>query len=565
MVVMLLLISGSTLPATADEWVGHKDVLEDLSSQSLNAVFRMYSKNAWPPSSDKSIFLVMRSDGRTLTVVALSKPGMPPKRLALLLRHAATATILSKGNEQWLTSDKQTLAVRWVHLSHTWQTSSKINFPFGEFIDRIKSAGYRPKVMLSLPLTKRSLTKAAYVDSGFAVYDLSSATPRLRIALPVSVPNRTAICVFAAFILFLPLASVFGTVVAHAIWRWCPWKRSIRRRLFLGFGIVLPVLAAIISYASEFFYTRSPIFEPVRDLWLGGGMVGIINLGTIIPLSIGSVGILTVVSVQIYRELFRGDGTVGDVTIPDAEIRILRRITLNWVLIVVVVMPTVFLIGASSLSAIALSVPLLFLANSLIPIYLNYKSRVNLVIHENLTLRTKELAKVIQVRPANVKVADKVENLALYSELNAEAQNADTIIVTERLCNELTPDELDFVVAHELAHMKQKDTLTTRFRLLLVLPLLAIVQLTIINENRVFAAEVCAVLFVIATLSSISNRRERAADAEALQVTRNLSAAESVVIKLMQETESKRIQRERTGKVPRRIKLLRKAAQQIGL
>ena len=132
----------------------------------------------------------------------------------------------------------------------------------------------------------------------------------------------------------------------------------------------------------------------------------------------------------------------------------------------------------------------------------------------------------------------------------------------------MDPEEIDWILAHEIAHN------TYRRSLLIFVPilLLAAVTLSLYSGDMTMKIWTLAPIALLIILGSaifrVSRNRKLEADRIALEVTRNLLAAESALNHLAEASQNPELTRKGSTSNPnleKRIKSLRETAVRLGL
>ncbi|HEX5323567.1 MAG TPA: M48 family metalloprotease [Capsulimonadaceae bacterium] len=162
---------------------------------------------------------------------------------------------------------------------------------------------------------------------------------------------------------------------------------------------------------------------------------------------------------------------------------------------------------------------------------------------------------------------------------NAYALTRGRVVVSRKLVEEMSPDELDFILAHELAHIEGGHVSQTLVIMLisflfLMSPMLVISGHFTLPSNfalreAVLIVPFLGILIMFAGLSALRRRREYVADRKALGATRNLAAAESALVKIAQYSPMPFLHDSGDlmthPKLSKRITALRRFAGEIGL
>lgn len=153
---------------------------------------------------------------------------------------------------------------------------------------------------------------------------------------------------------------------------------------------------------------------------------------------------------------------------------------------------------------------------------------------EALTNRAQEIAASMGVKLSNVEIANPADGKKL---VNAGATLGGKIFVGRAIIDTFTPGEIDFVLAHELAHIKCRHVLKMIIGIILGVILMGTGTLAVYSiANPLFSYAlwfiVSGALLTIAHTGWVNRRRELAADRIALRTTRNLPSAISALQKL---------------------------------
>lgn len=173
----------------------------------------------------------------------------------------------------------------------------------------------------------------------------------------------------------------------------------------------------------------------------------------------------------------------------------------------------------------------------------------------------------------------KVNNSLSGQRVPGAATNAGGIIqVSARLKELLEPEEMEFILAHELAHHYKKHFLRQRVLLGFTFLLVALPFLRLTFNISPPANSLLEILFLVTPFVGfgllffgtqwLQREREHEADIQALSMTRNFPAAVNALTKLVKNSPLPHIHEVGTGSHPRmskRIALLRAVARNRGL
>jgi Zn-dependent protease with chaperone function len=193
---------------------------------------------------------------------------------------------------------------------------------------------------------------------------------------------------------------------------------------------------------------------------------------------------------------------------------------------------------------------------------------------EQMTARAQEVARQIGMTIDRVEVVELAYGKPM---MNAAALSGGRVIVGRALMEHFSPEEMDFILAHELIHLKRRHVAKALAGMLtgvfLVLTSAILIVFMALANIRLGGPALWTCMLGCALLLSgrtwISRRRELEADRMALCITRNLPAALSALRKLSISNPMK-IPEELEGYLTHpkdvyRVRSLREKARRLGL
>ena len=180
-------------------------------------------------------------------------------------------------------------------------------------------------------------------------------------------------------------------------------------------------------------------------------------------------------------------------------------------------------------------------------------------------------------RSIGAKISDLEIDVKSKDRIQVTRTTDNKITLSKRAAEELSNDEMDFVLAHEIGAIKTSRLKKThRFMILIgviaVSYLLWIVVANYSNEYQAYTTTMtfllCAIILLLITYFIIMNRDNRRADYLALKETRNLDAARSAVIKMDKNYQQEEIEGEGINfdiGLSKRLATLSRIAEQLGL
>lgn len=370
---------------------------------------------------------------------------------------------------------------------------------------------------------------------------------------PISVRlslESTTIWLAALFVAFVPIVAVVAFAIAIRVGKDNRIELSKRRRLYSKI-IMYSVFGSIALHAPfAFWMIMGPGLRSIGELWFGTTRVA----GIAVPFLLGPVALLFLalpLLTKVERKLFGAPSPQTPAPSVDPRISAIYSKEMKRTLLFLPISLAIFalFVFVPALSRFQfLGFLLAFVMPHLLPALTRSKLKREIleVVGNEADVKVKAIADGVSLQMGQEFKGIEVDHSPLGSQsINAAALPGSQLKVSRRAALELSEDELRFLIAHELAHIKMGHA--RRKFLILGLPVLVVLTVPIflmltrtINVATqgtfalgiLFFGMVGTFIHIFTTGRMLVRKYEYEADIAALTVTRNLPAAVSLLEKL---------------------------------
>ena len=548
--------------------------------------------------SDKDVWVSITSGAATSEIIMLARNSVVPMKAAEALEAAIQATPMAGSRIRY--SQNYDFTGAWVVFSkrRMFQQGSTLTTPVGKVIDGIRKAGFTPHVLLRMPKWTNcdSLGTASFGTKNFWWYNESSAPEALTITTDYQFPGNF-ISYAITYIVFIPLIMLISLLAGILTAKNDRIPIGKRRYLF-GKVLLAPTFISMIVWIPISFYLlQSGYISKVADIWFGT-----MSTTDIFPLLLPApfVALFILFPFRIFAEkkLIGADEKSDIKVITSPEEKALQKKIL-FATIVLILLGVGLMIAKNYMPYNnPLKMPLAYAAAILVPMSGHI---IRLIFHKKLKKAEKASIEMSGIDPVQLdtdkaKIANRAEyiaqNLGVKLEdvtidestegrryAQAMAMPGNKVSVSRKMLEVLSPDELDFILTHEVAHISSGHL--KKSSLFLVFPIFSIMAIFIWrlqmvpNQNSglsftwMMMLMMFTPIFFLPIQFLLSKRREYYADYLALKETRNLEAAQSALIKMMKNSPLPYIHEYEDisthPKMAKRLAALKRIAEQIGL
>jgi Zn-dependent protease with chaperone function len=500
-------------------------------------------------STGREVFLFIRAGAAVLDVRVVAKASMSPEKVAHALAQALEGTEFAGETIEWSQGDEFIVVRLLVERGRFGRRHAQLTVPVGRLVVGLKRAGLVPHALLRLPkhVHAPALPFSKEERRFWVQYAVSNASPDFQVTTSANV-TTVGIVLLLLFVAFVPMLTTLSLVLAVLI---ACWQRlPIERRRWLYPKLVIyPTFAAILCHAplTIFVISFSPYPRTISDVWFGTLQPSTI-LGPTVTLALLPCLLAFWLTVPIEWKLFSR---------PEEKLLAMEK-------------------RKDLLVKMSVDIFLSLVRNW-------RQQRQARRQDDELEKQVKALALQFGItNPPKVMVdesPDGCEHAFTFVFPSA-------VVVSRKLLEVLTPEELRCALAHELAHLKLRH-LSRRLPLLFlcvalfslspltfaVLPMrdrwLPAVDPVWLITVGIFLASTFALFLLFFGTRWISRRQEFEADRMALEVTRNLDGIVSALTKLVQHSPMPYLaQVEDLSTHPalsHRIERLRQIAKELGI
>jgi heat shock protein HtpX len=444
-------------------------------------------------STGREVFLFIHAGAAVLDVRVVAKASMSPEKVAHALAQALEGTEFAGETIEWSQGDEFTVVRLLIERGRFGRRHAQLTVPVGRLVVGLKRAGLVPHALLRLPkhVHAPALPFPKEERRFWVQYAVSNASPDFQVTTSANVTTVGIVLLFP-LVAFVPLVTTLSLLLAALIAFWQRWTIERWRGLYPKLAIYLPLVALFCHpFIALFTLFFSLHLRAIADVWFG----------TLRP----SVVLASVVLV------------------PSAPLFVLA----NWL-------------------ALGLSIPI------------GWKiERIEWQQRKRVLRQDEELQQQVSALAAQMGIGNPPKVMVDESPDGCEYAFAfvfpSAVVVSRKLLEVLTPEEIRCALAHELAHLKLRH-LSRWFPLLFlcvalfslspltfaVLPMrdrwLPAVDPVWLITVGIFLAPTFALFLLFFGTRWISRRQEFEADRMALEVTRNLDGIVSALTKLAQHS-----------------------------
>jgi Zn-dependent protease with chaperone function len=500
-------------------------------------------------STGREVFLFIRAGAAVLDVRVVAKASMSPEKVAHALAQALEGTEFAGETIEWSQGDEFIVVRLLVERGRFGRRHAQLTVPVGRLVVGLKRAGLVPHALLRLPkhVHAPALPFPKEERRFWVQYAVSNASPDFQVTTSANV-TTVGIVLLLLLVAFVPMVTTPSLVLATLI---ACWQRlPIERRRWLYPKLVIyPTFAAILCHAplTIFVISFSPYPRTISDVWFGTLQPSTI-LGPTVTLALLPCLLAFWLAVPIEWKLFGR---------PEEKLLAMEK-------------------RKDLLAKMAVDIFLSLVRNW-------RQQRQAWRQDDELEKQVKALALQFGItNPPKVMVdesPDGCEHAFTFVFPSA-------VVVSRKLLEVLTPEELRCALAHELAHLKLRH-LSRRLPLLFlcvalfslslltfaVLPMrdrwLPAVDPVWLITVGIFLALTFALFLLFFGTRWISRRQEFEADRMALEVTRNLDGIVSALTKLVQHSPMPYLAEVENHSIhpalSHRIERLRQIAKELGI
>jgi Zn-dependent protease with chaperone function len=501
--------------------------------------------------TDRDVYVLVWSDAATVEVVVLGHPTVSAQRLAALLDSAVRGSRLEEYDVEWSRSSYYSAADAYFSDSQFGALKRTTYSPLGRLVHQLRSVGFVPHAIVSCPdYCEVNLPKATRcVIDGGALYDANEAPSDFVLQSSAALPGY-AFPVLVLLIVF-PLLAAGGHLLAFLSAAIPVIPIGFRRRIFPWLTCYPLYLVLIFHLPLALMVQYSRFAEMLVDLWstdnsqkLPEQISAFCHIG---PILLALFGWLAALS---FRRLYgprNGDyvPVMRKGHYSRLKTVVVRVVGLAPMIAGVLLLelrgrhaPKGLALGALDILGLTLVFLGRWIGAQMIR-FVAFRFLGGRSSDPSLTARARDIARRMGVGLRSLTIDDTPYFGQLYA--NAFAYSRGRVHVTRKLVDELSPDELDTVIAHEIAHIKCRDGLRGWAIFLssvaaLWLPFLILFEFPGVHGFLVFLPLAVLPYLGLASLVAgakwLSRRRELRADRMSVEATRNVEAAESMLRKL---------------------------------
>lgn len=498
------------------------------------------------------VYLLLTSSGADAQIFALARPEVAPTRLAQALKTSlASASLDAQTTTPPWTTGQYSVAYASIRRGHFGSSSATLALPLGALLAGLRRAGFSPYPLLRVPEAARAVNLPAPCDTiyQYSWYDARQLSGVSTVTTTISVSPGE----FAGLFWFL-LVPAFGFGgLAFALRRARNGDRSKEAQKRFDNIASGPLMLGFFTWIlSQMFYIGKTPFSALEHLWFGS-LSGFADTTVLI----GSIMLVGIVGLVIQKQKMRLFGPSGEIpsTAYSPQERALREKEGMWGA------ATPLLLGAGAL-LVALGVslgplshvpaPLLRFAAPLlllVPLFFLQK-RAKAFAHARdeadiaLTDQAREIGRQMGARPDQV----QIDGSARASQFLSFSTSGQNIVVSQKARETLTPDEMRFLLAHQVALLKSPDRSSQTIIAVCLSGLLVAYALPMtafsvfhLHGSRVFPVVIVPLLawfplffWLVFRSQRQGQRRILDADRAALEITGDAQAARSALDKLEQ-------------------------------
>ena len=501
--------------------------------------------------TEKDVYVLVWSEGVTVRIQVLGRPSISPQRLAAVLDSAIRGSRLEEYEVEWSKDDDFSAAEAYFSDSEFGVLKRVTSSPVGAIVHRFRWVGFVPHVILNVPdYCGTNLPRSErHIVGDTAWYDASDKPTGFSLETSAALPGY-ALPILLLLIIF-PLVGAGGYTVAilSAVIPVTPI--GFRRRIFPWLTRYPVYLALILHFPLALMIQYSRFADMLVDLWstdysrkLPEEMSAICYIGPILLLLLG------LLAAMVARRLYgprKGD------YVPDRPkghysrfgaivVRVVALAPLAAGVLLVELRGRHLSKGSAPDAVEIVGFALILLGpwiGARLAMFVAFQFLGGRSFDSNLTAQAKDIGRRMGVDLRAPTIDDTPHFGKLYA--NAFAHTRGRIRVTRKLIDELSPEELEVVIAHEIAHLRQRDMLRGWAIYLgsiamLWLPFIILFELPGLHGWLVsLPLMILPYVGLASTMAGsnwLSRRRELRADRMSLEATGDVEAAESMLRRL---------------------------------
>lgn len=598
--VFLMLFILILLPANAEI----KETKDKILTASYNRFFKLAQEPKYnlPKEMDSKndVWLFVSQAGATIEIVALSPKSVPAIDTAYRLQTAVRNTLLSSSDIKYCDDDNYSTAMLRYSKAKLFQTESTTEIEIDKIISNLKSAGFSPSIRLRVSNWNNYTIqiKPAGKSKHYSYYNIGSSAKLKKSVSSISISKYSGI-VFIGLQLLFPL--LFIIVIFYLLNKILKDKSMpTGKKIYLinkmpVYMIIAVFVSNIAILAASVIFFIELTFK-INDLWFGSFKF---NKHFTCYVLISSVFIFLTIIIshfatkKLSKEI-EADLPETKLSLPEKKIN--RK---NLILSLVVLIICLALMNSRLYVKDKNTSKILNLAGTFLLVGSGFIT--NAFLNRNQKKAFTEIAESLGIDASNIEtekseISYRITNIARSFGINFKEVEIDTssyglryiqamvsanknIVISYKALRELSNDELDFIISHELSHIKNKDirvVLANLFFILVIFTMIFMFNRLPLNlkSSSSFMAVYTLILIILMPLHFIVNlmirkKLEYKADQLALKETRNLSAAQSALMKIMKFSPNPFFHEYENmsthPKLTKRIDALRKSAEKIGL
>lgn len=413
------------------------------------------------PTAGRGVYVVVTAAGADAQIFALADPQVPPFQLAQALKTSlASASLDAQMPTPPWTTGQYSVAYASIRRGHFGASSATLALPLGALLAGLRRAGFTPYPLLRVPEEARAVNLPMPCDT---IYSYSWYDPRqLSGVSTVTTTVSVSLADFSGLLWFLmvPACGFGGLAIALRVSQNGNRSKEAGKRFDnIANG---PLMLGFIGWMlSQMFFIGKMPFSALEHLWFGGP-----NGLLFVAVFVGSIMLLGVMGLVIQKQKLRLFGPSGDIpaTAYSPQERALREKEALWGA------ATPLLLGAGTLLVVAATTfgpfshaPNLLLrcAPGLLPLvvlfFLQKRAKAFAKTRDEadiaLTDQAREIGRQMGARPDQV----QIDNSARASQFLSFSTSGQNIVVSQKARETLTPDEMRFLLAHQVALLKSPD------------------------------------------------------------------------------------------------------------
>lgn len=527
-------------------------------------------------SSSEEVYLIISGRAGGGEVIVVGRSSDKPSDLASRLDRIVSGYFPKETKIEYLATPKHSIAIARYSKLNIGKTTCSWSIPVSTIISKAKVNGLKPHLVFRMrPYVQvPDLGHPIYRTKNYIYYDARQLPADGKVNMQTDI-SISSIAEIIAMLSVLPLLSVASLMLGIRIARGTKVPVGRRRALcyiYTLWGVLIPLGYNPIPII---LYLKSSNTIALLDLWFG--RFSPIAIITPIIASYGLLALLLVAGSNVRRRHFSisSDGYTNTAFSHTYPIRFAFLVAglefiLQFVLLYTKGLDIQWRVAALltyfGISALIIRVLWIW--------YL--RTRIALCkIDQGLTFRAQEIAERIGVGIEDVRIDDTADGRN-YASSKAFLTKGH-IVITKKNVDALSQEEVEWILARELAYRERCTGLYQNAlgrvlgiaTVILCLPICVFLFLDTGMATKLYCALILMPIAIVNMAIEVSTncKRELAADAAALEATRNLPAAESALRYLITASENPKLSDKDTTHpaLSKRLEALRQTAQRLGL